>query len=138
MGYRGIVRWIGDMQFMARPGDEGCALIMGDGGVSPMQLLLLSAAGCTSYDVVMILKKMRQPIEGLEVEVSGERSDEHPRVYTEIHLHYRLFGNLDKKKVERAIELSQEKYCSVAAQLRKGGTEITYSYEIIREKGYPQ
>jgi len=137
MGNNGIVRWIGGMQFMARPGDEGCALIMGDGGVSPMQLLLLSAAGCTSYDVVMILKKMRQPIEGLEVEVSGERSEEHPRVYTEVHLHYKIYGDLEDGKVKRAIELSQEKYCSVAAQLRKGGTEITYSYEIVRGKGYP-
>ncbi len=136
-GSKGIVRWVGNTQFMARSGDEGCALIMGDGGVSPMRLLLLSAAGCTSYDVVMILEKMKQPIEGVEVEVNGERSDEYPRVYTEVHLHYKVYGDMDDKKVRRAIELSQEKYCSVVAQLRKGGTRVSYSYEILRGKGYP-
>ena len=130
---KGTVKWRSNEKFEALT-EEGGKIIFGENGISPMKTLLLSVAGCTSIDVVMILQKMREPIEGLEVEISGERRDEHPRIYTKIHLHYKIYGEVNEEKVKRAIELSQEKYCSVGAHLKLSGAEVTYSYEIIREK----
>ncbi len=113
--------------------DDKCSVILGDGGISPMKLLLLSVAGCTAYDVVMILQKMREPIKGgLEVEISGgERRDEHPRIYTRVHIHYKIYGNVKEEKARRAIELSQDKYCSASAHVKLSGAELTYSLEIV-------
>ncbi|EEB74882.1 OsmC family protein [Thermococcus sp. AM4] len=128
---RGRVEWFKDYQFIGRIEDDKCSVILGEGGISPMKLLLLSVAGCTAYDVVMILKKMREPVEGLEVEISGERREEHPRVYRKVHLHYRIYGNVREEKAKRAIELSQDKYCSASAHMKLSGTEVTYSLEII-------
>jgi len=132
MAVRGRVKWVEKMQFVGSLEDNGCSIILGDGGISPMKLLLLSVAGCTAYDVVMILKKMREPIKGLEVEISGERKEEHPKVYTKVHIHYRIFGNVKEEKARRAIELSQDKYCSASAQVKLSGAELTYSLEIVR------
>jgi putative redox protein len=87
-------------------------------GATPMELLAVALAGCTSMDVVSILQKMRQPLEGLRVEVHGEKADEHPRRYLSLEVVYQLKGALDEKKVQRAIELSETKYCSVEATLR--------------------
>jgi len=128
---KGRVKWVENMQFVGKMDTDQCSIILGDGGISPMKLLLLSVAGCTSYDVVMILKKMREPIEGLEVEISGKRREEHPRVYEEVHLHYRVYGNVSEEKVRRAIELSQDKYCSASAQVKLSGAKLTYSFEIV-------
>jgi len=130
-GVKGRVKWVEDMQFVGRMDTAQCSIILGDGGISPMKLLLLSVAGCTAYDVVMILKKMREPIEGLEVEISGERREEHPRIYEKVHLHYRIYGNVREEKAKRAIELSQDKYCSASAHIKLSGAEVTYSFEII-------
>ena len=77
---------------------------------------------------------MREPVEGLEVEISGERREEHPRIYTKVHIHYKIYGDVNEEKAKRAIELSQEKYCSASAHLKLSGTDVTYSYEIVREK----
>jgi putative redox protein len=100
---------------------------------SPMETLLACLAGCTSFDVVNILKKKRQSISGYWVEVEGERRDEPPEVYTKIQIKYVIKGkNLSKEAVERAIQLSNDKYCSVGAMLKKTA-EITTSYEIIQE-----
>ncbi|ASJ02655.1 osmotically inducible protein OsmC [Thermococcus profundus] len=132
---RGKVEWFKDYQFIGRIADDKCSVILGEGGISPMKLLLLSVAGCTAYDVVMILQKMREPIEGLEVEISGERREEHPRIYKKVHLHYRVYGNVKEEKVKRAIELSQDKYCSASAHVKLSGAELTYSFEILPEKG---
>ncbi len=129
---RGRVEWFKDMQFVGRIEEDKCSVILGEGGISPMKLLLLSVAGCTAYDVVMILQKMREPISGLEVEISGERRDEHPRIYKRIHIHYRVHGDVSEEKVRRAIELSQDKYCSASAHVKLSGAKLTYSYEIIR------
>ncbi len=91
-----------------------------DLGFGPMQLLLVSLGGCTGMDVISILKKMRQDVTAFSVEVSGERAAEHPKVYTEIEVVYRLRGrNLSRESVEHAVRLSQEKYCSVEAMLDK-------------------
>jgi putative redox protein len=87
-------------------------------GATPMELLAAALAGCTSMDVLSILQKMRQPLEGLRVEVHGERADEHPKRFISLEVVYYLTGALDEKKVRRAIELSETRYCSVAATLR--------------------
>jgi len=128
-----VVRWMGDSRFEALT-EEGGKIIFGENGISPMKTLLLSVAGCTSIDVVMILQKMREPLEHLEVEISGERREEHPRIYTRVHIHYKIYGDVNEEKAKRAIELSQEKYCSASAHLKLSGTDVTYSYEIVREK----
>jgi putative redox protein len=87
-------------------------------GATPMELLAVALAGCTSMDVVSILQKMRQPLEGLRVEVRGERAAVHPKRFLSLEVVYHLKGALDEKKVQRAIELSETKYCSVEATLR--------------------
>jgi putative redox protein len=87
-------------------------------GATPMELLAVALAGCTSMDVISILQKMRQPLEGLRVEVQGEKADAHPKRFLSLQIVYYLKGALDEKKVQRAIELSETKYCSVEATLR--------------------
>lgn len=94
-----------------------------------MEMLLGALGACTSVDIAMILVKKRQKLESLEVSISGERAGEPPQVWTKIEMVYRLRGKLDDKAVRDAIELSQSKYCSVAAMLRKTAA-ITYRYEI--------
>jgi putative redox protein len=95
----------------------------------PMEMLLGALGACTSVDVVMILAKKRQKLTSLEVVITGERASEPPSVWTKIEMVYRLAGTLEDKAVRDAIELSQFKYCSVAAMLRKTA-EITYRFEI--------
>ncbi len=100
-------------------------------GLKPSDMLMLSLASCSAYDVVMILERQRQKLVDLYVDVQGTQADQPPYEFTEIHLHYVAKGDeLDVKKLERAIELSEEKYCSVAATIR-GVTKITHSYEIV-------
>jgi len=101
----------------------------------PMEMLLVALGGCTASDVVSILRKKRQKLEALEVVVSGERAAEPPRVWTKLEIVYRLHGHLDEKAVRDAIELSEGKYCSVAAMLRKTAN-IHFRYEIF--PGEPQ
>jgi len=106
------------------------AITLGNGNaVGPMEGVLLSAAGCSTIDIVMILEKMRQPIESIEVQVEGIRQDAIPRIFTHMHLHYILKGNLKDKKVKEAVNLSIDKYCSVVIMLAKA-VEISTSYEI--------
>lgn len=101
-----------------------------DAGISPMELMLTALAGCTGMDVISILRKKKQDVTGFEVEVEGVRADEHPRVYTEIWVRYTVTGHdVDQKAVDRAIELSREKYCGAAATLRHTAT-IHYSSDI--------
>ncbi len=91
-----------------------------DSAPSPKRLLLASLAGCTGIDVISLFDKMRVSYTGLEIDAEADLTDEHPKVYSEIRLTYRIFGeNVDPKKVERAINLSQDKYCGVSAMLRK-------------------
>jgi len=99
-------------------------------GLAPMKVVLIGLCGCTAMDVVSILQKKRQPFTGLQVRATAERASDHPRVYTRIHLEYIVRGKgVDPQAVERAIELSQTKYCSVSAMLAKTA-EITTSYRI--------
>jgi putative redox protein len=134
------VKWVENVCFMAES-ESGHAMIM-DGspdiggrnmGPRPMEMLLMGAGGCTSVDVVMIMKKSRQDVTGCEVEVSAERASEHPKVFTKIHMHFTVRGrNLKADIVERAIKLSAEKYCSASIILGKTA-EMTHDYEIIEE-----
>lgn len=106
-------------------------ITLGNGNaVGPMEGVLLSAAGCSTIDIVMILEKMRQPIESIEVQVEGTRQEEIPRIFTHMHLHYTLKGKLKDKKVKEAVDLSIEKYCSVVIMLSKA-VEVSTSYEIV-------
>ena len=100
-------------------------------GVRPMEMLLLGVAGCTMIDVVTTLKKMRQDLTNFETKLSAERADEHPKVFTDIHIQFIVKGqDLDPKKVEKAITLSAEKYCSASIMLGKTAS-ITHDFEIV-------
>ena len=99
-------------------------------GVKPSDLLLLAAASCSAYDVVEILQKQREPLEGLDIQCTGEQITEQPYKFVAVHLKYVIKGAVNPKKVERAIQLSEDKYCSVLATLRPS-IEISSEFEII-------
>lgn len=97
----------------------------------PMELVLIGTAGCTSFDVISILRKSRQDVTDCLTEVDAERSDDVPSVFTRIHFHFVVTGrDLKEKQVERAVKLSAEKYCSASIMLEKGGVTITHDFEI--------
>ncbi|MCA3596136.1 MAG: OsmC family protein [Methylobacterium sp.] len=99
-------------------------------GFRPMELLLVGLAGCTAFDVVLILRRGREDVADCIVEVSAERAPEDPKVFTKLHLDYRVKGrNLDEAKVKRAVELSKEKYCSASIMLGKTA-EMTFAYTV--------
>ncbi len=98
-------------------------------GLKPSDMLLLAAASCSAHDVVLILEKTRESLVGLEVSCTGEQQDEPPYRFTDIHLSYTLYGELDPAKVERAIRLSEDRYCSVINTL-KPGVAVSHDYEI--------
>lgn len=101
-------------------------------GSRPKELLLFALAGCTASDVVSILKKKRVPVQGYEMNLTGEESEEHPKVFTSIHVEYVVYGEgIDVVDVERAVELSTTKYCAVSAMLRPA-VKITHSIRIER------
>ncbi|MDT8386150.1 MAG: OsmC family protein [Thiogranum sp.] len=131
------IKWVQDATFLGESG-SGHAVVM-DGppehggrnlGVRPMEMLLLGMGGCTAFDVVHILKKSRQPITDCVAEISAERAEQDPKVYTSIHVHFIVTGrDLDEKRVARAVELSAEKYCSASIMLGKSAT-ITHDFEL--------
>lgn len=118
----------GNSIFMdAGPADGGH-----DSGFRPMQLLLGAFGGCSAIDLISILRKQREPLKDLKITVTGEREQGVvPAVYTEVHAHFKLFGDINADKAERAVQLSVEKYCSVAKTLEKTA-KITHSFEIIK------
>ena len=104
-------------------------------GARPMEMMLVSVGGCSSYDVVSILRKARQPITSCEAEVTGKRVDAVPAVFESIHLHFKIRGKgLNPTQVERAIELSAEKYCSASIMLKKAGVAISHDFEILEDE----
>ena len=130
---------IDDSFHMVATNDRGNIVHTDDGGkeggqgagFGPMQMLLAALGGCSAIDVVSILKKQRQPLDDLKITVTGEREPGAvPSLYQTIHAHFKLFGNIDKEKASKAVELSVEKYCSVAMTLRKSGAVITHGFEI--------
>lgn len=97
----------------------------------PMQMVLAALGSCSSIDVIYLLNKQRQPLEDIQIELTAQRAeDEVPKVFTDIQVHYKLFGPLDEKKAERACRLSMEKLCSVSKMLEKA-VNITWTYEIL-------
>ncbi len=135
---KGKVRWVDGALMLAQSG-SGHALVM-DGpeahggrnlGVRPMEMLLLGMGGCTQFDVVHILKKSRQQVRFCEVELTAERAETEPKVFTRIHVHFRVGGKgLTEKAVARAVRLSAEKYCSASIMLGKTA-EITHDFELV-------
>ncbi|HZH28574.1 MAG TPA: OsmC family protein [Azospirillaceae bacterium] len=133
------VKWAGDMMFIGEAG-SGHAVVM-DGapeyggrnmGLRPMEMVLVGVGGCTAFDVVLILKRGREPVEDCIVELEAERADTDPKVFTRIHMRYVVTGKgLDPKKVERAVELSAEKYCSASAMVAHTA-KITHEV-VVRE-----
>ncbi len=100
-------------------------------GMRPMQMLLAAMGGCSSIDIVNILKKQKQDLKDIKVTVTGDREEGAvPSLFVKVHAHFKLFGKLDKDKAEKAVSLSVDKYCSVAKTLEKTA-EVTYSFEIV-------
>ena len=134
------VQWIGEQKFVAIS-PSGHALAMdsdrnSNTGPGPMELLLMALGACTATDIVIILGKKRQKLESLDVICSGERRTEYPQVWNKLEILFRLRGKLEESSVKRAIELSEEKYCSVAATLKKSA-ELTWRYEILPVRHQP-
>ena len=133
--YKATVKWAGD-EFFIGTGYTGHAQVMdakGDraAGMSPLEMLLVAVAGCTAMDVISILLKKRQDVTAYDVEVTGERVEEHPRKFTKFQVHHIVHGrSVSEKALADAIELSDQKYCSVAATVRPTA-KITTSYEVI-------
>lgn len=131
------VTWLEDMTYVAQS-PSGHAVVM-DGppelgghnlGPRPMEMLLMGMGGCTAIDVVDILRKSRQDLRGCEVQLKAQRADNDPKVFTTIQVHFILTGkNLSAKHIERAIQLSAEKYCSASIMLGKTA-QITHTFEI--------
>ena len=135
---RARVKWVEDASFLGTTESNHAVLMDGPPdaggrnlGPRPMEMLLLGMGGCTSFDVVLILKKSRQQITDCVVEIEAERAATDPKVFTKIHLHFVVTGkNLKPEQVERAIKLSEEKYCSASIMLGKTA-EITHDFEIL-------
>ncbi len=128
--------WTGGMRFVYESAtghglltDAPEAAGGGNTAATPIELLILGLIGCTGVDVTSILTKMKEPLEGLSVTAETERAEEHPKVYTKIHLTYLVKGDVNEKKLERAINLSETRYCSASAMLSKTA-EITHEYLI--------
>src|SRR5262252_5851163 len=135
------IKYVEKVTFVAESG-SGHAVVL-DGapeaggrnlGVRPMELLLMGLGGCTAFDVVHILRKGREEVTDCVVEVEAERAETDPKIFTRIHMHYRVAGRgLAPAKVERAIALSAEKYCSASAIMAKTAT-ITHDWEVVEKK----
>jgi len=124
--------WTSGQQFVGEATSGHAVVMDGDkkSAASPIELVLIGLCGCTGYDVVSILRKKREPLTSLEVLAKAERAAEPPSVYTEIRLVYRVGGKVSHKAVEDAVKLSEDKYCSVAAMLRKTA-KISYEIEYV-------
>lgn len=136
---KGTISWQGEAAFLASSGSGHDIMIDGppdhggkNQGVRPMEMVLLGTAGCSTFDVMSILKTARQEVSDCVCDVEAERASSAPAVFTKIHLHFRVTGHdLKEKKVARAVKLSAEKYCSASMMLEAAGVEITHSYEIF-------
>ena len=132
------IKWVEGVTFVGESGSGHSVLMDGPPehggrnlGVRPMEMMLLGLGGCTSFDVMHILKKARQQVADCVVELEAERSETEPKVFTRIHVHFIVSGqDLKENQVKRAVELSAEKYCSASIMLTRAGVEITHDYEI--------
>jgi putative redox protein len=132
------IKWVGERTFLGQSG-SGHSVVLGTAsgpegrtpGPSPMELVLIGTGGCTAFDVVHILEKGREPVEDCSVELEAERAADDPKVFTRIHMHFVVRGRGPARaKVERAVQLSAEKYCSASAMLARTAT-ITHDVEVI-------
>lgn len=136
---RATLNWAGDVRFDGHSGSGHHVAIDGPGelggqnrGVRPMELVLLGVGGCTSFDVVNILRRGREDLVDCVTEIEAERAETDPKVFTRIHFHFKVTGRgLNPKKVERAIHLTAEKYCSASIMLERAGVAVTHDYELI-------
>ena len=136
---RAKIKWVEEMTFVGESGSGHSVLMDGPPehggrnlGVRPMEMILLGLGGCTSFDVMHILKKARQPVVDCVVELEAARAEAEPKVFTRIHVHFIVSGQgLKENQVKRAVELSAEKYCSASIMLGRAGVEITHDYEIL-------
>ena len=136
---KSTVKWVDGRMFVGESG-SGHAVVM-DGppdhggrniGIRPMEMLLIGVGGCSSFDVVDILEKGRHAVTGCETQVTAERVDAVPSVFSKIHLHFKVTGkSLSATAVERAVKLSAEKYCSASIMLGNAGVEISHDFEIF-------
>ena len=136
---KATVRWVNNAMFLGESG-SGHTVVM-DGpedsggrnlGVRPMEMLLLGTGGCSSFDVVNILRKSRQDIVDCVVDMEATRADGVPAVFESIHMHFKVTGNnLSENQVERAVHLSADKYCSASIMLGEAGVKVTHSFEIV-------
>ena len=128
------IKWAGEQKFLATSPSGHAAAFDSDResnkAPGPMEMVLMALGACTATDMVIILEKKRQELQALEVVCSGERAPEPPKVWVKLEVHFRLRGAVDEDAVKHAIELTKEKYCSIAAMLRKTA-EISWSYEIL-------
>ena len=105
-----------------------------EAGTKPMEMVLIALGGCTAMDVLSILRKMREDIRDFNIELTAERAEGHPSVFTKIHLHYIIVGkDIKPDNVDKAIDLSMNKYCSITAMLKKS-VEVTWDFEIKEEE----
>ena len=133
-----VVKWVGDMTFMAETGSGHVVTMDGPpdaGGRNlaprPMEMMLAGAGGCTAFDVVLILKRSRQDVQGCSVSLKAERAEADPKIFTRIAFHYTITGrDLKPESVERAIKLSSDKYCSATIMLGKTAA-IEHTWEIV-------
>lgn len=126
--------WKGEGTFISHNADGGTVqmgTLNGQPGVGPMQLLLAAIAGCTGGDIASILVKKRQPLVDLKIRVRGKMADTYPKIYTDIEVFFLIWGDVEPQAVEQAIQLSEEKYCSVGAMLRESA-KVTYEYRILK------
>ena len=139
------IKWVEDRTFVGESG-SGHKIVLGTAsgpegrtpGPSSMELVLIGMGGCTAYDVVSILEKGREPVEDVEVQLDADRAEEVPKVFTRIHLHFVVKGRgLAPEKVERAIKLSADKYCSASAMMGKTA-KITHDFEVVDTTAPPR
>ena len=130
------MKWV-ESHMMVGIDSRGNSIVIGStnqnptgSGVKPSDLLLMAAASCSMYDVIEILSKQREPFRDVQVICSGDQLADPPYTFTNMHLHYQVFGDVNAEKVVKAIELSQQKYCSVITTL-KPAIPVTYDYEVI-------
>ncbi len=136
------IRWRGQACYEARSGSGHTVVLDGppdhggrNQGPRPMEMLLMGLGGCSAFDVVHILRKARQEVTDCRCEVTAERADAVPAVFTHIHLEFVVTGRaLRDKQVSRAVELSAEKYCSASIMLARGGVEVTHGYSVVEDQ----
>lgn len=139
---KATVKWVDGAMFVAESGSGHSVVLDGpedaggrNMGIRPMEMLLLGVGGCSSFDVVNILRKGRQQVTGCRTELDAVRADSVPAVFEKIHLHFVVSGrNLDPEKVRRAVELSVEKYCSASIMLGRAGVDLTHDFEIVADQ----